>query len=208
MFKGEGHVPIMADSIKMTVSKLDDLALGYENAFKETDNIKITAQVDNIHSVIFDQQFNNIPFKAEYKVHFSNPINEDYKSMEASCVFKGIATLELSSDFKLIITITQEQLIVKKFRPFFYSETTQQEFEKEFKKKLSQKILERLNAQLKNGVSLPIGMGRSTNTFNSEIRVFEDYLLIKADGKTLSDKTRIAGTTWNKLKESAMKPDY
>ena len=38
-----------------------------------------------------------------------------------------------------------EQFKVQKFRPFFYSETTNQEFEKEFKKKLSGKILENLN---------------------------------------------------------------
>ena len=51
-------------------------------------------------------------------------------------------------------------------------------------------------------------MGYSYKTYNAEVRIFEDYLLIKADGKQLSDKTRIAGTTWGKLKESAMKPDY
>ena len=43
MFKGEGFVPIMAESMKMTVSKLDDIAMGYENAFKEKDVIEITA---------------------------------------------------------------------------------------------------------------------------------------------------------------------
>ena len=45
----------MADSLKMTVAKLDDIAEGYENAFKDKDIIEITAQVDNIHSVVFDQ---------------------------------------------------------------------------------------------------------------------------------------------------------
>ena len=95
-----------------------------------------------------------------------------------------------------------------KFSPFFYSETSLQEFEMEFKKKLSGKLLENINAQLQNGLTLPIGIGSASKTYNAEVRVFEDYLLIKADGKMLSDKTRIAGTTWAKLKETAMKPDY
>ena len=70
----------MAESLKMTVEKLDDMADGYANAFKEEDIIKITAQVDNIFSVVFDQQFNNIPFKADLSIFFSNPINEKFKS--------------------------------------------------------------------------------------------------------------------------------
>ena len=41
-----------------------------------------------------------------------------------------------------------EQLMIKSFRPYFYSETTKQEFEKEFKKKLAGKILESVNIQL------------------------------------------------------------
>ena len=97
--------------------------------------------------------------------------------------------------------------MVKRFRSFFYSETTKKEFEKEFKKKLSGKILENLNASLQRGVNLPLGIGGS-KSYNSEIRVLEDCLLITSDGKVLSDKTRIADTTWGKLKESAMKPDY
>ena len=49
--------------------------------------------------------------------------------------------------------------MVKRFRSFFYSETTKKEFEKEFKKKLSGKILENLNASLQRGVNLPLGIG-------------------------------------------------
>ena len=55
MFAGNGHLNLMNDSIKMSVAKLDDMAYGYENAFKETSIVNITAQVDYIHSVTFDQ---------------------------------------------------------------------------------------------------------------------------------------------------------
>ena len=43
MFSGEGHLNLMKDSIKMTVAKLDDMAYGYENAFKEKSVVNITA---------------------------------------------------------------------------------------------------------------------------------------------------------------------
>lgn len=102
MFKGEGFVPIMSEPLKMTVTKMDDIATGYETAFKEKDIIEITAQIDNIQSVVFDQQFNNIPLKAEFTVFFSNPINPEYKSAKAHVIFKGIATLDLSEDFAII----------------------------------------------------------------------------------------------------------
>ena len=43
LFEGEGYLPIMADSpLNMTVAKLDDIALGYENTFKDTSIIEIT----------------------------------------------------------------------------------------------------------------------------------------------------------------------
>ena len=105
MFKGEGSIPLMIESLSMTVTKLDDMASGFENAFKEKDIVQITAQVDDIHSVVFDQQFNNIPFKAEFTVFFSNPINANFQSAEAKVIFKGIGSLELSEDFKLIFVI-------------------------------------------------------------------------------------------------------
>ena len=83
MFAGNGHLNLMNDSIKMSVAKLDDMAYGYENAFKETSIVNITAQVDYIHSVTFDQQFNNIPLKAEVSVFFDNPIKPSLRSAQA-----------------------------------------------------------------------------------------------------------------------------
>ena len=102
MFAGEGHVNLMDDSIKMTVAKLDDIAYGYENAFKETSVVNITAQVDYIHSVTFDQQFNNIPFKAEASIFFDNPIKPSFKSAQADVIFKGNAKLDIISDFGVV----------------------------------------------------------------------------------------------------------
>ena len=72
--------------------------------------------------------------------------------------------------------------MVKGFKAFFYSETSKKEFETEFKKKLSGKILENLNSMLQQGVKLPLGISGS-KSYNSEISVFEEYLLITADGK-------------------------
>ena len=83
MFAGNGHLNLMNDSIKMSVAKLDDMAYGYENAFKETSLVNITAQVDYIHSVTFDQQFNNIPLKADVSVFFDNPIKPLLRSAQA-----------------------------------------------------------------------------------------------------------------------------
>ena len=128
MFAGEGHLNLMNDSIKMTVAKLDDMAYGYENAFKEKSVVNITAQVDYIHSVAFDQQFNNIPFKADVTVFFDNPIKPSLRSAQAKIVFKGIAKLDIISSFGIVPEIQMEQLMVKQFKAFFYSETSRQEF--------------------------------------------------------------------------------
>lgn len=83
----------------MTVEDLEEMAEGFANAFKEEDKIKITASIDKVFATQFDQDFGNIPFKAELTIYFSNPIFEKYHSASAKVFFKGTAEFKVLNNY-------------------------------------------------------------------------------------------------------------
>ena len=118
----------------MKVEDLNDMAEGFSNAFDENSKVQIRAQIEKIFATQFDYDFGNIPFKAEFLINFSNPIDDRFLAAQAKIAFKGTAELRILDDFKFSFKIMQEKAKVQKFTPYFNSETTLAEFEKEFQK--------------------------------------------------------------------------
>ena len=116
----------------MKVEDLDELAEGFSTAFDEKMMINISAQVDKIVAVSFDNDFDNIQIKAEFTINFSNPIDSRFLAAQAKVAFKGTAAVSIIENFMFSFDITQEQVKVQKFTPYFLSETTLSEFEDEY----------------------------------------------------------------------------
>lgn len=120
------------DPIRMKVEDLDDLAEGFSTAFDENMMINISAQLDRVLATSFDEDFGNIAIKAEFTINFSNPIDSRFLAAQAKVTMKGTADVSIIEHFLFSFQITQEQVKVQAFTPFFLSETTLAEFEEEY----------------------------------------------------------------------------
>lgn len=103
--------------------------------------IEITTEVEKIDVVSFEPTFNNVAFKADIAVMFSNPINKSFKSAKVLVSVRGYTNIELDEKGKFLFKITLDQTLVTNLKPMFYTETTKKQFEKVFKKKLVPKLL-------------------------------------------------------------------
>ena len=77
----------------MKVGALDDFIEGYSNVFDENFIIDITTQIEKVDIVSFDPTFNNVSFKADIVVMFSNPLNTQFKSAKARVAVRGSTTV-------------------------------------------------------------------------------------------------------------------
>lgn len=129
----------------MKVEALDDFIDGYSNVFNEKSIVEITTQIDKVELISLDPTFNNISFKAELVVLFSNPIKNTFKSAKVNVAIRGSATVEVNDKLAFLFKITLDQTLVTSLKPYFNTETTRSEFESEFKKKMMAKILVSIN---------------------------------------------------------------
>lgn len=132
MFKESGKIVIDSEPIIMKVEELEEMAEGFANAFDEDDEIKITAEVNNVLATQFDQDFGNIPIKAVLTINFSNPINEKFLSASAKVFVKGTAEIIANDNSSFGFKFVQEKVKVQSFTPYFLSETELADFEKEY----------------------------------------------------------------------------
>jgi len=87
----------------MKVGALDDFIEGYSNVFDEKSVIEITTQVEKVDIVNFDPTFNNISFKADLVVLFSNPLHAQFKSAKARVAVRGSSTVKLNEKAAFIM---------------------------------------------------------------------------------------------------------
>jgi len=87
----------------MKVGALDDFIEGYSNVFDEKSVIEITTQVEKVDIVNFDPTFNNISFKADLVVLFSNPLHTQFKSAKARVAVRGSSTVKLNEKAAFIM---------------------------------------------------------------------------------------------------------
>jgi len=62
----------------MKVEDLNDLIEGFSTAFDENMMVNVSAQVDKIAAVSFDNDFDNIQVKADFTINFSNPMDSRF----------------------------------------------------------------------------------------------------------------------------------
>lgn len=124
----------------MKVEALEDLAEGFSNAFNEESKVKIEASVENLIALHFDQDFGNIPFKAEITVRFYNPIDERFLAALAKVAVKGTAEVSATDSYQFSFSIVSEKAKVQQFETYFLTETTLQEFEQEYLSVLQEKV--------------------------------------------------------------------
>ena len=118
-FKDQGKIDLRESPIVMTVEDLEDMAEGFTNAFNEESEVKISAVVDRVFATQFDNDFGNIPLKAELTINFSNPIDERFLSAQAKVYLKGTAEISGLHGFKFAFNIVQEKVKINKFMPYF-----------------------------------------------------------------------------------------
>ena len=80
VFRDDSSLNGIIDPFEVSVEDMEEIIEGYENAFDERAKVKVSFILDKIHSVQFDQTFTNIPFRADARVIFSNPIDERFSS--------------------------------------------------------------------------------------------------------------------------------
>lgn len=102
--KKDGRV--FTEPIQMKVDKLEEFIDGYSMVFDEEAVIEITTHVLKVDIVSFDPTFNNVAFKADLNVLFSNPINPAFKSAKVSVAVRGSTTIKLNDKMAFILKIT------------------------------------------------------------------------------------------------------
>lgn len=100
------------EPIQMNAEKLDDFFDGYSTVFGEDASIDITTHVLKVDLVSFDPTFNNVYFKADIIVFFSNPINPAFKSAKVSVSVRGSTTIKLNEKMAFILKVTLDQTLV------------------------------------------------------------------------------------------------
>ena len=178
-FKESGKVDVNEDPIKMKVEELDNFAEGFSTAFDENMMVEISAQLDKVKATSFDNDFDNIAIKAEITINFSNPIDGRFLAAQAKVTMKGTAKVSIINHFLFSLQITQEQVKVQKFTPYFLSETTLAEFEEEYLDTLQDKILTALNKKFKTGIPLPLGADLNLEPIPMIVSIYKDYLLVE-----------------------------
>ena len=90
----------------MSIEDLEEMAEGFANAFDEDGEIKVLATLDQIFATQFDQDFNNIGFKALLTVDFLNPIEEKFLAAQAKVNVKGSAEVQIIDGFNFAFRMT------------------------------------------------------------------------------------------------------
>jgi len=157
VFNDKKNGRVFTEPIQMKVDKLEEFIDGYSTVFDEEAVIDITTHVLKVDIVSFDPTFNNVAFKADLNVLFSNPINPAFKSAKVSVSVRGSTTIRFNDKMAFILKITLDQTLVTSLQPFFSTETTREDFQKEFNKKLMNKILAQFDQVLAKGIKLPLG---------------------------------------------------
>lgn len=142
VFNEKEKVRVFTEPISMKVSQLDEFIDSYSTVFDEKAIIDITTEVEKVDLVSFEPTFQNVAFKADLVVMFSNPINTQFMSAKVRVSVRGYTTISVNDRGALVLQLTLDQTIVTKLSPMFYTETSRKEFEKIFKKKLMPKILQ------------------------------------------------------------------
>ena len=92
---------------------------------------------------------------------------------------KGTASISIIDHFLFSLQITQEQVKVQNFLPYFLSETTVAEFEEEYLASLQDKILLALNKKFSTGIYLPLGADLNLEPIPMKVSIYRDYLLLE-----------------------------
>jgi len=95
----------------MTVNELEDAGFdGYANVFGEDANIGITAAVHDINTsnILFEEAFSSISFSAIFRLDFSNPLNPDFLSAQASIAIRGSLQPHMTDNSDFAFTVQPE----------------------------------------------------------------------------------------------------
>ena len=106
VFNEKEKTKVFTDPIQMNVGALDDFIEGYSNVFDENSIIEITTQIEKVDIVSFDPTFNNVSFKADIVVLFSNPLHPHFKSAKARVAVRGSTTVKFNEKSSFIMQIT------------------------------------------------------------------------------------------------------
>lgn len=100
----DGGIPIsFEEEIELTTDDVDEYIDGFTNTFGEDMPVKISLMLEKFYDFDFDEQFNNVPFKADVSLIFSNPLSEEYIAATCQLTFKGILDVDLSDDMSFKI---------------------------------------------------------------------------------------------------------
>lgn len=153
--------------------------------------------MDKVSATNFDNDFGNIAIKAEFTINFSNPIDSRFLAAQAQVTMKGTASISIIDHFLFSFQITQEQVKVQKFTPYFLSETTVAEFEEEYLHSLQDKILNALNKKFSTGIYLPLGADLNLEPIPMKVNIYKDYLLLETWPQTLTKEQASRNTSWS-----------
>ena len=84
--------------------------------------------LEKFYDFDFDEQFNNVPFKADVSLIFSNPLSEEYIAATCQLTFKGILDISLSENMSFKINLKQEDVMMTDMQTYFFSETELDDF--------------------------------------------------------------------------------
>ena len=74
--------------------------------FTDPIQMKVTTQIEKVDIVSFDPTFNNVSFKADIVVLFSNPLHPYFKSAKARVAVRGSTTVKFNEKSSFIMQIT------------------------------------------------------------------------------------------------------
>lgn len=80
-----------------------------------------------------------------------------------------------------VLKITLDQILVTQIRPFFFTETTKEEFSVPFKKKLMPKILASFDHAFSKGFKLPFGTIGFPQLKNTQVTIKEECIVVDAE---------------------------
>jgi hypothetical protein len=84
--------------------------------------------VEKVDIISFEPTFNNVAFKADIVLNFSNPINPQFMSARVRVSVRGSVVVQMNEKAAFMFKITLDQTLVTSIKPFFFTETTKEEF--------------------------------------------------------------------------------
>ena len=173
----DGGIPIMfAEEIEMTTDEADEYIDGFTNTFGEDKPVKISLMLEKFYDFDFDEQFNNVPFKADVSLIFSNPLSEEYIAATCQLTFKGILDISLSNDMSIQINLKQEDAVMTDMQTYFFSETELDDFQEKYFDELHESVLEQVEKAAEDGLMFPLGWDAPITTTGMKINIFKNYV--------------------------------